>query len=57
MSGWPPAISQHYLMNLKFTVELAWYSSTLDPQAAYHPSPHHIMATSINKYSFGMLTW
>lgn len=56
MFGWSPAIGQHYLKNLKFMVELDWYSSTLDPQVGYHPSPHHTMATSINKYSFGMLT-
>lgn len=56
MFGWSPAIGQHYLKNLKFMVELDWYSSTLDPQVAYHPSPHHTMATSINKYPFGMLT-
>ena len=56
MFGWPPTVGQHYIKHLKFIVELEWYSSTLDPQAACHLSPHRIMAKSMKKYSFGMLT-
>lgn len=32
------------------------YSFPLDPQAAGHLCPHQIMAKSMKKYSFGMLT-
>ena len=56
MFGWSPTVGQHYMKHLKFIVELEWYSSTLNPQAAFHPTPHQIMARSMKKCSFGMLT-
>ena len=56
MFGWSPTVGQHYIKHLKFIVEFELYPSTLDPQAACHPSPHQIMVKSMKKYSFGILT-
>lgn len=52
-SGWSSTMGQHYIKNLKFIVELEWYSSTLDPWAACHPHPHRIIA----KKPEGIFLW
>lgn len=51
-------VDQHYIKHQKFIVEPEWFNlSTLDPQATEdHPSSHQIMAKSMKKYSFSMLT-